>query len=133
MMKHLFSLIAVIGLLVSCGHAPDKADQTSSEDPLSGNWVGEWGPSPSRQTYVTLELKWDGATLKGTVNPGRNAIELSKATYDPQSQAVSMELDAPGPDRNTVHYVVNGKVSGNTMTGTFDRGGETGTFKIEKR
>ena len=44
-----------------------------------------------------------------------------------------MELDAPGSDRKIVHYVVNGKVSGNTMSGTFDRGGETGTFKIEKR
>lgn len=132
-MKYLFPLIAIVGLLVSCGIAPDKPDQASPEDPLSGNWVGEWGPSPDRQTYVTLELKWDGAILKGTVNPGRNAIELSKATYDPQSQTVKMELDAQGPNRNIVHYVVDGKVSGNTMTGTFDRGGETGTFKVEKR
>ena len=132
-MKPLFCLIAIIGMLVSCAPAPASKDQPSSADPLSGDWVGEWGPSPDRQTAVTLELKWDGTALKGTVNPGRDAIELSKATFDPQSEAVSMELDAPGSNREIVHYVVNGKVSGNTMTGTFDRGGETGTFKIEKR
>ena len=132
-MKHLFSLVALVGLLVSCAPAPASGDQPLPADPLSGNWVGEWGPRPGQQTYVTLELEWDGSTLKGTVNPGRNAIELSKATYDPQLQAVTMELDAPGPNRNVVHYVVNGKVSGNTMEGTFDRGGETGTFKIEKQ
>ena len=132
-MKRLFSLIAILGMLVACAPAPDKAEHPSSADPLTGNWVGEWGPSPDRQTYVTLELKWDGTSLKGTVNPGRNEIELSKATYEPQSQTVTMELDAPGANRNTVHYVVSGKVSGNTMTGTFDRGGETGTFKIEKK
>jgi len=132
-MKSLLCLIAIVGLLASCAPAPSSKDQSSSTDPLSGTWVGEWGPSPDRQSSVTVELKWDGTALKGTVNPGRNAIELSKATFDPQSQAVSMELDAPGANRNIVHYVVNGKVSGTTMSGTFDRGGETGTFKIEKR
>src|SRR5262249_55958846 len=122
-----------VGLVVSCTSAPSSKDQPASGDPLSGTWTGEWGPSPDRQSFVTVDLKWDGTTLKGTVNPGRNAIELSKATYDPQSQAVTMELDAPGANRNVVHYVVNGKVAGNTMSGTFDRGGETGTFKVEKK
>jgi hypothetical protein len=59
-MKRLFSLIAILGMLVACAPAPDKAEQPSSADPLTGNWVGEWGPSPDRQTSVTLELKWDG-------------------------------------------------------------------------
>jgi hypothetical protein len=133
-MKHLFCLIVSLGILTSCSNAPKTADRSpSSADPLTGEWTGEWGPSSNRQTAVTLELKWDGTTLTGTVNPGRSPIELSKATYDPQSQTVTMELDGPNPDREIVHYVVNGKVEGTTMSGTFDRAGEKGTFKLEKQ
>ena len=132
-MKHLFCLIAILGLLASCGSSPEPTDKQTSTDPLSGEWAGNWGPSPSRQTAVTLELKWDGTKLSGTVNPGRNSIELSKATFDPQSGAVTMELDGPNPDREIVHYVIKGKVEDNAMSGTFDRAGETGTFTLEKQ
>ena len=132
-MKHVFCLILFLGLLTSCGSAPEPPSTPASADTLSGEWVGQWGPSPSRQTAVTLELRWDGTTLNGTVNPGRNALELSKASFDPQSQTVTMELDGPNADREVVHYVVKGKVEGNTMSGTFDRAGETGTFSLEKQ
>ena len=140
-MKYLFSLIALTAVLASCTSAPapepapqpnDQPKQPVAADPLSGQWVGEWGPSPARQTAVMLELKWDGTTLTGTVNPGRNAIELSKAAFDPASQSVTLELDAPNADREIVRYIVKGKVEGKTMSGTFDRGGEAGIFKLEK-
>jgi hypothetical protein len=44
-----------------------------------------------------------------------------------------MELDGPNSRREKVHYVIEGKVSGTTMSGTFDRAGEKGTFKINKK
>ena len=118
---------------MGCSSEPAPADQPSSKDPLSGEWTGEWGPTSDRQTSVTLELKWDGKTLEGTVNPGRSPIPLSKATFDPQSQVVTMELDAPNSTREIVHYVVKGMVDGTTMSGTFDRAGETGTFNLRKQ
>jgi hypothetical protein len=136
-MKHLFCLIVILGVLTSCSSTPKTADRSPSSadpaDPLTGEWTGEWGPSPNRQTAVTVELKWDGTTLSGTVNPRRDPIELSKATYDPQSQTVTMELDGPNASREIVHYVVKGKIEGTTMSGTFDRAGETGTFNLEKQ
>ena len=129
-MKHIFCVIAILGVLTSCG---SSSDAPASTDPVSGEWVGQWGPSPSRQTAVTLELKWDGSTLTGAVNPGSDAIPLSKAIFDPQSQSVAMELDGPNPDREMVHYVIKGKIEGTTMTGTFDRDGDAGTFQLQKR
>ena len=41
-------------------------------DPLSGTWTGDWGPSPGDRNEVTVELKLDGGTLTGVVNPGPN-------------------------------------------------------------
>lgn len=127
-MKHLICVIALAGILAAC--SSDKS--ATSADALSGTWTGEWGPSPDRQTFVTLELKWDGTNLKATVNPGRSPIEVSKATFEQQTQAITLELDAPGSTREIVRYVVKGQVSGDSMSGTFDRGGELGTFRLEK-
>lgn len=132
-MKYIFCLIAILGLLTSCGSSREPVSSPASTDPVSGEWVGQWGPSPSRQTAVTLELKWDGSNLTGTVNPGRDAIPLSKALFDPQSQAVTLELDGPNPDREIVHYVIKGTIEGMTMRGTFDRDGDAGTFQLERR
>jgi hypothetical protein len=53
--------------------------------------------------------------------------------FDPQVQTVTLELDGPNPDREMVHYVIKGKIEGTTMTGTFDRAGDTGTFQLQKR
>jgi hypothetical protein len=105
----------------------------AAADPISGTWRGEWGPTPQRQTDVTVEFKWDGKELRGTVDPGGNAYEFTKASFDPQTNAVKMELDGPNSRREKVHYVIEGKISGRVMSGTFNRGGEKGTFKIEKR
>jgi len=123
-------LIAAFIVLSGCSSPTSSA---TAADPVSGTWVGEWGPSPSRQTEVTVELKWDGTTLQGTVDPDRTPFELSKASFDPKTSAVTMELDGPNSRRETVHYVIEGKVSGDTMSGTFDRAGEKGTFKIKKK
>jgi len=60
----------------------------AADDPLSGTWTGDWGPSERDRNQATVELKWDGKSLSGTVNPGPNAVELKKATFDPKSGAV---------------------------------------------
>jgi len=123
--------VAVLTLLSACSSS--TTNSTAPGDPVTGTWVGEWGPSPSRQTEVTLELKWDGSTLSGTVDPDRRPFELSKASFDPKTKAVKMELDGPNPSGDTVHYVIEGTISGTTMSGTFDRAGQKGTFEIEKK
>jgi hypothetical protein len=121
-----FALAACLLLAVSA------FAQKSGSDPLTGTWVGDWGPSPSDRNQVTVDLKWDGQTLTGTVNPGPNAVPLQKSTFDPKSEAVHFEADAKGHSGNMVHYLIDGKVEGSTMTGTWSHDTRKGDFKIAR-
>ena len=101
-------------------------------DPLTGTWMGDWGPSASDRNKVTVELKLDGETLTGTVNPGPNAVELQKCTFDAATGAVHMEADAKDRRGNDIHYVIDGKVESSTMTGSWNHDNRKGDFRITK-
>jgi hypothetical protein len=103
-----------------------------SSDALSGTWKGDWGPSASDRNQVAVELKWDGKALTGTVNPGPNAVPLQKATFDAKTSAVHFEADAKNRRGTDVHYVIDGKVDGKTMTGSWSHDDRKGDFKITK-
>lgn len=105
----------------------------AADDPLSGTWTGDWGPSAMDRNQVVVELKWDGKVLTGTVNPGPSAVELKKATFDPKTNAVHFEADATNRRGNAIHYVIDGKVEGTTMTGTWNHDNRNGDFKITKK
>jgi len=105
----------------------------AADDPLSGTWIGDWGPSAADRNQATVELKWDGKNLTGTVNPGANAVELVKATFDPKTGAIHFEADAKNRRGNPIHYVVDGKVEGSTMTGTWGHDNRKGDFKLTKK
>ena len=103
---------------------------------LSGTWSGDWGPSPGDRNDVTLNLKWDGKALTGNVTGGTNVsspIPLQKTSYDAKTGAVHMEADAKGRGGQTVHYVIEGKVDKNTMTGSWNHDNRKGDFKITKK
>jgi len=104
-------------------------------DPLSGTWTGDWGPSPSDRNDVTLVLKWDGKALTGNVTAGTNVsapIPIQKGTFDPKTGVVHMEADAMSRGQK-VHYVIDGKVDKNTMTGSWNHDNRKGDFKITKK
>src|SRR5262249_11943069 len=103
---------------------------------LSGTWSGDWGPSPGDRNDVTLNLKWDGKALTGNVTGGTNVsspIPLQKTSYDAKTGVVHMEADAKGRGGQTVHYVIEGKVDKNTMTGSWNHDNRKGDFKITKK
>ena len=102
-------------------------------DPLTGTWVGDWGPNAMDRNQVTVELKWDGKTLTGTVNPGPSAIELKNATFDPKSNAVHFEADATNRRGTQIHYIIDGKVENGTMTGSWSHDNRKGDFKITRK
>ena len=105
----------------------------AADDPLSGTWAGDWGPSEWDRNQVTVELKWDGKNLTGTVNPGPNAVELKKATFDAKSSAIHFEADATDRRGNQIHYIINGKLEKGTMTGSWSHDNRKGDFKITKK
>jgi hypothetical protein len=102
-------------------------------DPLSGTWTGDWGPSAADRNQVTVELKWDGKNLTGTVNPGPNAVELKKATFDPQAGAIHFEADAASRRGGTFHYIIDGKVEDGKMSGSWGHDNRKGDFKLTKK
>ena len=138
----LLTVLCALLVLVACSSEPAKAPEPAatdaapapdaSADPLSGTWKGDWGPSANDRNPVTVELKLDGTAVTGTVNPGDNAVALTKGEFNKETSAVMMEADAKGHDGKAVHYVIEGKVEGATMTGTWNHGDKKGDFKLTK-
>ena len=129
MMKKTYALFLAVCLVL----AVSAFAQPSGGDALSGTWVGDWGPSPADRNQVTVDLKWDGKAVTGTVNPGPNAVALQKATFDPKTSAVHFEADAKGHSGSVVHYMINGKIEKATMTGSWSHDTVKGDFKITKK
>jgi hypothetical protein len=119
----------VCALLLTAAAFAEKA----GGDPLSGTWVGDWGPSASDRNQVTVELKWDGKALSGTVNPGPNAVPLQKASFDPKADTVHFEAETKSRRGQELHYKVDGKLEKNTLSGTWNHESRKGDFKITKK
>jgi hypothetical protein len=120
-------------ILVLCfGAMLSVAASSRTADPLSGNWTGDWGPSATDRNAVTVELKWDGKTLTGTVNPGPNAVSLKNCTFDSKTGTVHMEADAKSRRGTDIHYTIDGKVEKDTMTGSWNHDNRKGDFTIKR-
>jgi hypothetical protein len=104
----------------------------SANDPVSGRWSGTWGPTPSHRHAVVLELKWDGKTLKGTINPGPNSFKLQKALFDPETSSLHLEVDA-GSMGHRYHYLIEAKVEDGLMFGTWSHTKLQGDFRLSKK
>ncbi len=132
-MKSLYALCLTACLAVCLMLPAPASAQQSGADPLSGAWSGDWGPSAADRNQVTVDLKWDGKKLDGTVNPGPNAVPLQKASYDAATKAVHFEAEAKGRRGDVLHYVIDGKVQGDTMSGSWKHESRDGDFKLTKK
>src|SRR5436190_841972 len=106
-------------LLCATACAPKPAPPSASSETGSvptGTWSGEYGPSSDRRDSITVDLHWENTDLRGVVHAGARSLPLTKASYQSDTGAISMEFDAQGNGAQIVHYVIKGKVSGDTMT-----------------
>ena len=81
---------------------------------------------------MTLELKWDGKTLKGTVNPGPKATKLVKTSFDATTGTIRLEADATSMGK-TIHYVIDGKLDNGILVGSWNHDNKKGDFKLAKK
>src|SRR6187401_3549788 len=112
-MKFRQMLVFIALLLASCTSKPVPA----AEAPPSGRWSGDYGPDAARRESVALDLRWEGTNLNGSVKVGVRSIPLTKVAFTPATGAITLEFDAQGAEGQPVHYVIDGKIEGDKMTG----------------
>ncbi len=137
MRKLLLSLTIVSLALIAC----QATAQQSGGESVTGVWVGDFGNGYFDRNTITLDLKWDGKTLTGSVKPGDpngrmyrsfTPFPIEKAQYDPKTGEIKFEALFSPRDRT---YVITGKLTGNTIAGTWDRPTErrSGDFKLTRQ
>jgi hypothetical protein len=82
---------------------------------------------------ISVDLRWEDTSLRGVVHAGPRSLPLTKATFIPETGTISLEFDAEGNGGRTVHYVINGRVSGSTMSGTWTHDDQHGDFRVTKQ
>jgi len=105
--------------------------------PLKGSWLGDWGPSKTDRNQVVVIMDWNGTEVTGEINPGPNAIPLTKATLDPKGWLVHLEADGKQAGK-TVHYVIDGKIENlglynRSIVGTWNHDDVKGDFKLTRQ
>ena len=104
--------------------------------PLTGTWNGDWGPSPTDRTQITIVMNWDGKEVKSTINPGADS-SAGTISLDPTTWTVLIEADVKDKSGKPVHVVANGKLEDvgayhRTIIGTWRQGTVAGTFRLTR-
>jgi TRAP-type C4-dicarboxylate transport system substrate-binding protein len=107
-----------------------------SVDPVSGAWLGDWGPGPTSRNRIRLSLVWEGAAVTGTlqsVDRQHPDVPLQKSTFDPKTNSIHLEATVPGARGAAVmRHVVDGKLSGDTVSGSWTAGASKADFKLSR-
>jgi hypothetical protein len=128
-MKFIVACLTFVLVLAGCG---TKSASSTGNAP-SGTWSGDYGPDSDRREPVTLELQWEGSNLRGTVHAGPRALDVRNASFKPDTGAIVLEFDAANNGR-PVHYMIDGKVDGNKMSGSWHtEGGPSGDFRLTRQ
>lgn len=100
--------------------------------PLKGVWLGDWGTDQNNRNPVIIEMNWDGKAITGSINPGPDAVQFTKAELNPGNWTVHFEADSKG-----TRYVIDGKIENlgslrRSIVGTWMQGTQKGNFKITR-
>ena len=106
--------------------------------PMSGSWVGDWGPTKDQRTRVVVAMEWTGKELTATINPGPNAIKAKVARVNPVDWSVHLEADGKDAQGRPVAYVIDGKIDdlgtyNRSIIGTWNVGSTKEDFSITRQ
>ena len=101
--------------------------------PLTGTWLGDWGPSATERHQVTLVMNWDGKNVTGLLNPGPDSMPLANVSLDPATWTVRIEADT----KDKMHISAEGKLEDigsfhRYIAGTWQQGAAKGDFTITR-
>ena len=103
--------------------------------PLAGTWSGYWQTETDRHRVLLL-LDYDGDTISGVINPGRNSAPLTRASLHPATWTMVLEASREGADGHRVQTVIEGRIENvtspteRTITGTWTEGGIVGELRV---
>ena len=128
-MNHIIfrSLLAATALLL--------AITTFSQEgfPLDGTWRGHWGPTNEEGTQVVIVMKWNGETVTGQINPGRNSIAFTNARLEPSDWGVHIEAETADGEAIRIDGTLENIGSYNRhVVGTWRQGDSAYTFRITR-
>lgn len=105
--------------------------------PLTGTWAGDWGPTATDRTRVTIVMNWDGKTVSGIINPGPNAIPLGSVYVDWATWTVRLEADGKDASGQPVRISAEGRLEDigsyhRRIVGTWTQGGMQGELRLTR-
>ncbi|PYS21849.1 MAG: hypothetical protein DMG11_27425 [Acidobacteria bacterium] len=134
MKRNAVCLAIVLLLLAACtAKTATPENQNPNQKPPGGTWSGDYGPDSYRREPIKVELRWEGSNLRGTIQAGVRDLEIKKASFKPETGAITMEFDAQGNNGQTLHYKIDGKVEGNVMKGTWSHDDQRGDFRVSRQ
>jgi hypothetical protein len=132
MKKRTFQFLCIVTCLLVAAAAVAQEGH-----PLTGTWSGDWGPTVSQRTHLTLVMSWDGKNISGILNPGDNAVQIPSIGLDVTNWTVRIETDGKDQAGKAVHIVAEGKLDDigsyhRKLTGTWTQGATKGDFKLTR-
>jgi hypothetical protein len=121
MLARLLLLAAVLGLsapmLAQTGH------------PAKGSWSGDFIAGDSEKSRVRLLIDASNGELSGTVNPGRNGVDMSSVELDAASWTLTIRAAMPDGELVLTGTLSNlGSWNNRKYIGTWSMGNEAGNF-----
>jgi hypothetical protein len=106
--------------------------------PMSGSWIGDFGPNKDQRTRVVVTMEWNGKELVGSINPGPNAIPFKVARVNPTDWSLHVEAEGKDAKGQPVAYVIDGTIDdlgtyNRSIIGTWTAGGVKGDFSITRQ
>ena len=134
MRKRAFQLLCV--LACAAVHVPVAVGQEGH--PLTGTWVGDWGPNGTDRTRITLVIEWDGKAATGTLNPGPNAVPLPDIALDVTDWTVRFAADGTDRSGTPARIEVEGRIEDigswhRRLAGTWTEGAMKGDFRVTRQ
>ncbi len=133
MYRRIVCLIALLPVL--CLAASTNA-RLQEGHPLTGTWSGDWGPTLTQRTRLTVVLNWDGDKVTGILNPGPDAVPITSVFVDVTNWTVRLEADVKSKGA-TEHVSAEGRLEDigsyhRTLAGTWKQGSVAGDFRLTR-